>query len=262
MKTKRIGVQMHCGECLHFTTQRLYEATCSNLGVDAEEAAPNCFAPDTRQLAGIDTNLIHSMGKLLRAATTGQQRLLAHAIEAAAELADKTRFKFGQPVYFCLGSDVLSHYFKGYVVGLSATGDQIIVSASIDSENQSSLILFPDSLMTLSEFKAHKEWLINNDRIMLTPQEAKRNGLSIAGYYLPNADREEQQAAFEHYTPPTMDTAPSSWFDKTAEVHDVSTSAKGRKLRKRVPTSASPASVRDLDGVVVTTTETESSVSL
>lgn len=249
-KAKRIGVQMHCGECLHYTTQRLYEAPCAQLGVEEEANAPACFSPDTKQLTSISTDLIHSLGKILRGATSGQQRLLAHAVEAAAELAESTRFKFGQPVFICLGKDVLSHYFKAYVVGLSPDG-QIILSSSFDGgESQSSLLLFPDSIMTKSEFEAHKTWLIQNDQIMLRPDEAERHGLPIAGYYVPNSTKRETIAAFEEYVPPTMETAPASWYDKTAE-NTEGTSKKLRKLRKNLPVTQSPASVRDLDGLEV-----------
>lgn len=199
------------------------------MGVDAKSKAPDCFSPDVFRLNSIASpELIGQIGRLIKDFSPAQSRILSHLLSKNGNDIHRHGFKFGQPVYFTLGEDYLSHYFKGYVIG--ACEDYVYVSAKLNkARSNTSLTCIPTSLLSFKQYKEKEKKLLKSKRIFMSEKD-KRHLMK-----LPLAEHIDKHGCVKlpeqvqiDYEPPTLDTAPASWFN----IYDTSIQA---KLRKRKP---------------------------
>ena len=228
--TDKVSLGVRCGDCVHFQRgPSKFEKTCNKLGVDAKSKAPDCFSPDVFRLnAGGSPELLGQLGRLIRDLTPGQSRILSHLLSKNGNAIHKQGFRFGQPVYFTLGHDYLSHYFKGYVIG--ACDDYVYVASKLNKARSNTSVTFmAQSLLSYKQYKEKEKKLLKSKKIFMSEKDkALVKKLPLAEHI----DREgcvklPEQVELE-YEPPTLDTAPAAWFN----IYENSIQS---KLRKKKP---------------------------
>lgn len=223
---KKVRLGMKCGDCMHYVKTPKFEKVCCELGVRDKANAPDCYSPDFYKLNTKDKDKVSKIGYLIKDLKPSQLRILAFTLARTSKLIHEHNLKFGQTVYFSLGGEYLSHYFKGFVTG--ANDDFIVVSATLNkSKTVTTGQFYRSSLLTKDEFKKKKRELAEKNRLVMSPEEkSKYKNLPIAelidkhGKVPFNAKKDD----FE-YEPPTLDSAPQEWFDRSQE--------KNRKKRKK-----------------------------
>jgi len=207
-----IGVK--CGECIHHKLgPAVFEAKCSELGVKAYAKACPQFTPNLFKIAGLPLDFIKSLGIAAKELEPQSIRILSYIFKNM-DYIHRHGFKFGQPVFFRIEDkttkvDYLSNYFKAYVISVAVDGSVVYLAGSLNKASQNSLLsLMKSSILTLAQFSKIRQKLIEAGRI--TPESAKkgyRHPLFIA------AKKTKDPKVFKDYTPPTIDTVPTSWFE-------------------------------------------------
>lgn len=195
----RNSIQQRCGDCLHFKLSAKFEKPCSLLGIKAYGAAPNCFSPNVYAMAQKSPDLLYQIGLLFHNFTPSQSRVLLSLLNMNKVFTKSYGLKFGQPVYFRLGNDYLSNYFRGYVAGVATAGDQqVFVTSDLSgSQRLKPLIatLTRDSVFTVTDFKKKREELVAAGRLQ-DPQPLKTKVKKVDA----------------KYEVPSMEKAPAEWF--------------------------------------------------
>jgi hypothetical protein len=199
-------LDVRCTDCISFEKGPfLYGRACKLNGIVGERPAPNCFNPDfTKLILGSNPMIMHQLGFFLSQFNTSQVRILSSVINRSLSLKKYTKFNFGQEVYINMSGsrEFLSNYYKGYVVGYLRANKCVFVSARMSKHKPytSSIMVMPDTLLSVSEFLVHSKELEESGKIQ-DPRAAnaatvvfKRNGPDNL------------------YEPPTLDTAPSEWI--------------------------------------------------
>jgi hypothetical protein len=201
------GVGFKCGECLHFKQLARFEKVCSQLAVKHYADAPTCFSPNAWLLKKQDPNTLFQLGLMLNSMTGPEVKTLMGLMMNQSMLIKRYGLKFGQPVFFCLGSDYLSNYFRGFVIGGGAYGeDTVHISSTLNMAQRKhpmQAMLGRDSVYTNVEFKKQKAKLIKADRIV-DPKPL----------FSPTPTVIKDPV---NHVPVSMDTAPPEWFDKTVK---------------------------------------------
>jgi len=145
-------------------------------------------------------------------------RILAYMFKNIGRLK-AANFQFGQRVYFCLGEDYLSHYFKGYVIGISHDKQNVFVSSRLNNAKTSvTLSLLLSTILTEEQFLAKRKTLKKKKRLSM-PTELRmirkeklpigemlnKDGTIKPEYSIPKSKDID-------YNPPTLDTAPVKWL--------------------------------------------------
>jgi hypothetical protein len=196
-----------CGDCLHFKHISKFERVCSTLGVKQFAEAPTCFSPNVYALTKKNPDILHQLGMLLREFTPAETRVFMALLRQKVSMDKNYGLAFGQPVMFRIGGgDYLSNYFKGYVIGVASVGDGQVFVASDMSKTQRNMpataTLLPSSVYPLSKWKKKKAELVK-DKKLKDPNPL----------YSPTALKKEELTI--DYKVPTLEDAPSAWFDKT-----------------------------------------------
>lgn len=195
-----------CGDCLHFKNVAKFERVCNTLGVKHFADAPTCFKVNPYILSKKNPDALSQIGLLMRDYTPQELRVFAYMIRENSLLFKNYKVRFGQPVMFRIGgSDYLSNYFRGFVVGGATVGDaQLFVTSDMGKTQRATpamLTLLPSSVFALSEWKKKKAQLIRDKKLKdpnpLYSSHVEKKDLTI------------------DYVPPTLEDAPSEWFDKT-----------------------------------------------
>lgn len=200
---KNFTEALRCGECLHYKVAAHSQRgeICSKMGVNPKGLAPNCFTPDITEL-GMNGDQLASLTALLQGSSNKSRRILM------AVLRSKTKakaYQLGTKVYWkALGGDYLSNYVAGYVLGYSSSGE-LMISGDPDKTKRGgrpyvALLRSTDDILDYLGWKERKAYLIQRNRIQDPQTKAMKNARKAADY-----------------EPPTLDTAPSHWFNKTEE---------------------------------------------
>lgn len=194
-----------CGDCLHFARIAKFEKPCNQLGTKHYAEAPTCYDVDPFVLNKINPDTFNQLLLLLRDFGLKQRRTFIQMMRSMNSLEKNYKVELGQPVYFKVGpNDYLSNYFRGFVVGGSSSGDpQVYVTSDLGAKQRASpamLTLLPSSVMKVSAWKKKRAQLIK-DKKLKDPNPI----------YSSHVDKKDLTS---DYTPPTLESAPSEWFDK------------------------------------------------
>lgn len=226
----KVSLGMSCSDCVHFQTgPAKFEKVCAEIGVDARSRAPDCYNPDVFKLKDTDDpELLKNLGNIIRKFSPKQARILSFLLARQGGQLAKVKLKFGQPVYFSLGADYVSHYFKGYVV--SSSEDHVYVVAKLNkAKENTSLTLLRTSILTWSEYKKLEATLLEEGKVYMSEQERKKQAKLPIAELLDKKGRVPHVEQFKiDYEPPTLDTAPADWLN----IYDASGEAKRKKKKK------------------------------
>lgn len=199
--SSRNSINQRCGDCLHFKLSAKFEKPCSQLGIKSFGAAPPCFSPNVYTMAQKSPDLLYQVGLLFHNFTPSQSRVLLSLLNMNKIFTKSYKLKFGQPVFFRLGNDYLSNYFKGYVVGVATAGDQqVFVTSDLSGSQKLKPViatLARNSVFSVTEFKKKREDLVASGRLQ-DPQPLKTK---------------VKKPVDSKYEVPSMEKAPSEWFD-------------------------------------------------
>lgn len=232
---KKVSLGMQCGDCIHFEKVAKYEQPCAMLGVHRKSKAPDCFSPDVFKLRDVENpDLLGDIGKLFRKLTPKQSRILSFVLSKQGGALNRKKVKFGQPVYFCLGSDYVSHYFKGYVVSADDESVYVVSKLKPKAENNISASFPRDSIFTHREYKEIEKKLLAEGRVCMTDEDKKRMKKLPTAELLDKKGRVPHVEQFiDNYEPPTLDTAPAEWHDIYAAAHQSREKDKKKKLKSK-----------------------------
>ena len=199
MTKTKLTLPVTCEDCLHYKQgPAIFEETCSKLGVAKFAPACRSFQPSTETLSEIKLDLIKDLGNITKDLTPSQCRVLSYCFANASQI-NETEFTFGQEVYVCLGRELLSHYFKGYIVGIAYTREHFVVVSNLElyGDDPNTVCIYPfSSVLSESQWEEKKKYLIESNQIgEFTVDEIKPdNSLLLAKLF--------------DYSPPTFDMAP------------------------------------------------------
>lgn len=226
---QKVSLGINCSDCVHFEGTAKFEKPCSQLGVDPRSRAPDCYNPDVFKLKALDNpELLKDLGNLIRNFKPKQIRILSFILARQGGALAKQKLKFGQPVYFSLGAEYLSHYFKGYVV--SASDGFVYVVAKLNKcKTNTSLTLERSSVLTKVEYKILEEKLVEENKLFMSPQEKKKWRVLPLAEQLDSKGRIPHKEQFkDDYEPPTIDSAPEEWL----HVYEANSQVLRRKKKK------------------------------
>lgn len=205
--SSKVVIGFKCGECLHFEKVSKFEKPCSQLGVTRHANSPGCFSPNVYLLQKVSPDIFNQLGLLLRNFTSPQARVLL-ALLRSKKAFDKYNLAFGQPVFFHLGDDFLSNYFRGFVFGVVTHGEPLVYVTSDMNKRQVGtpglLMLLPSSVYTVSAFRKKRQQLLTTGR--------KDDPKPLP--FLTKAKARKPVPV--DYEPPTMESVPDAWFDAYA----------------------------------------------
>lgn len=201
--SSKIVIGLKCGECFHYEKYAKFEKPCSKLGVTRKANAPACFTPNVFALQKVAPDILAQLGFLLKEFTAPQARILLSLLRSKRTY-DRYGLAFGQPVFFRLGQDYVANYFRGFVVGVTSHGEPMVYVSSDMNKKQigtpNMLALMPDSVFSVSKFKAHRTKLIDSGKIN-DPNP------------LPLFKKVHPKTVSIDYEPPTIESVPDHWFD-------------------------------------------------
>jgi hypothetical protein len=198
-----IGIK--CGDCIHFKRISKFEKPCSLLGRKHFADAPDCYAPDVYLLAKHNPEILFNLALLYKEFTAQETRVFMSLLKKSKTF-EKAKLQFGMPVYFCVSTDYLSNFYRGFVLDVTSSGDAQTVSVTSDlskAQRDRPMIgmFLRDSIYTVSEFKKKKVQLHKANRLL----DPKPKFSAVA---------DKSIVANIDYVPPSMDNAPREWFDK------------------------------------------------
>ena len=231
---KVAGINVNCGSCIHHRRLPLFSnKPCAEHGVQEYAIAPGCYKPDVMGLVeSTPIDFISHMSKGMASITPDTLLALAHTLAASAALTRKTGLRFGQPVYFTLGADYLSHYFKGYPVSFNEEDGTINIAAALNNAKKNTLLkLMPESILTRRVWIKKMEALVAANRIYIQRSEKERRSwIAELISYQGTIPRIKNQLKDFEYEPPTLDTAPEVLVTRARQE-----ASKTKPAKKRPP---------------------------
>lgn len=217
---KKVRLGVRCGDCVHYDHVKKHEFgdVCVKLGIREKANAPDCFSPNVYKLnSGKSPDVFGELSSVLKKLRPSQLRILAFTLTRGSTMMERHGFTFGQTVYFSLGHDYLSHYFKGYVIG--GDSESVIIASKLKNCPENTIGYFlPDSLLTRKEFSKKKKSLVKKNRIVMTDADKGRvRSLPLAEMLDSKGRWKDWKPEDDNdigYEPPTLETAPPEWFDK------------------------------------------------
>jgi len=196
-----------CGECLHYKNQPLRgnKVVCSKIGIRSFAEAPKCYTPDVTKLCGNSDQFVQ-LAALVSSYSPSERRIVASLLKQRSGT-----LKFGQKLYFkALGGDYLSNYLSGFFLCYTRS-KEIVLCGDSDKRKRGHMVtaIFDDStsLLTSKEWKIKQKELIEKNRIEDPKQPLRKF----------KAAQSKEVQALQNYVPPTLDTAPADWHDKTTK---------------------------------------------
>jgi hypothetical protein len=205
-KTIPIGkafIDQKCGDCIHHFRLAKFEKPCKDLGVKHFAQAPQCFDPDPYQLVKDQSpDVIHRIALLLKDFNASQKRIMLSLMLKGKAFA-KAGLDFGQPVYFRIGPDYLSNYYRGFAIDVATIGGTVTITSDLNKTQRSKpaiAMLLRENVYTTTDFKRKRARLEKQGKIMdPSPKFTKVT---------------KTQIAKDDYVPPMMDSVPDEWFNK------------------------------------------------
>lgn len=200
----KASIGLKCGDCLHFKRNAKFEKPCSQLGTKHFANAPACYSPDPYILSAQTPDVLNRLGLLLSNFSAKEARVFMALLKQSSTLEKHFKLKFGQPVFFRIGPDYLSNYFRGFVLGVAEEGDaQVYVTSDLEKKQRKQPVmasLMRDSVYAASEWKKKKSQLLSDKRL----QDPK-----------PLFSVQKIQTKMDDlYVPQSLDSAPADWFNK------------------------------------------------
>jgi hypothetical protein len=240
--SNRVSLGLKCGECMHLTGVATFEKPCAQLGKTSFAEACPSFTPDMRILAVVKKKHHSTLAEIFKELSQPQLRLLGYACRNA-DLVKKSGFELGEEVVFSLGQDYLECYVRGYVIGADRAATQVYISSDFEGLNGGSCLitLLRPSVMKMADFLKHRAELISKGRIAEpkpSTGSVKRTTLQCLRMS-PDARallRKQLKTKPDEYTPPSLDTVPSSWLDGRMLEKVVMSKAEAKKTGTRKTT--------------------------
>lgn len=200
----KASIGLKCGDCLHFKRNAKFEKPCTQLGVKHFATAPACYSPDPYILSAQSPDVLFRLGLLLTNFSAKETRVFMAILKQSGSLEKHYKLKFGQPVYFRIGNDYLSNYFRGFVLGIAEEGEaQVYVTSDLEKKQRKTPViatLIRESVYTLSTWKKKKQQLLDDGR-----KQDPNPLFAVQKTKIKEADT---------YVPPSLETAPADWFNK------------------------------------------------
>jgi len=187
---QRLGTK--CGSCIYLKKKhKSFAAPCADLGKHERSASCNQFDPHFSDLHLSATT--QKVGSMIRGMDPRERGLLAYSIaqshdmERATEARLGIKLQLGQPVAFRLApSSWLNVWARGFAMGMAYERTMLtIVSHGADGKSATyalGMSVLTDmraddvpSVMSWSQWKDHKAWLLEEGRINM-PKEENRTG--------------------------------------------------------------------------------------
>lgn len=128
-------------------------------------------------------------------------------------------FHFGQPVFFKIGPDFLSNYYRGFVIDVSTSDTTVTITSDLGKTQRSNPLIgfvLRENVFSVSDFRRKRAQLSKQDKLM----DPKPKFTVVT----------KSEVSNDGYVPPTMDNAPDDWFNKV----DSSKKKKKKTLEFRV----------------------------
>lgn len=218
----RTSLETKCGDCLHHQGVPHFDKPCAANGVKKFAKPCDAFFPNVPSLTRMECDTIKTIGDVLNNCDGSQSRVIS-VLLARGDWFRKAKVQFGQMVVFCMGTDYLSNYVRGYVIGVTRDGEEVFISSSLENLNgkkNAMIRLMRDSVLTLDEFESRRKQLIRNNQVVEVGRSAKPSTLDVMR--MPAKQLAEYRRALtekpNEYVPPSMETVPSHWFDNRPSV--------------------------------------------
>ena len=240
-KGHKLTIGVRCGDCLHFKKgPKFYEELCVDLGFGSQHKPCPAFAPNHYKLVRLEPDILKQLNRITGKLTASTVRILAYTFKNI-NILKSVNLQFGQHVYFCFGEDYLSHYFKGYVVGISHDKQNVLVSSRLrEAKTSITLSLLFDSVFTKERFITKRKELVKKNKLML-PKELKiganRRKMPIVEYLNRDGTLKAEYHKGEkdlNYDPPMLNTAPKNWLYPNLPGDKVKKSKGKKKLSKNI----------------------------
>ena len=225
----RLSLNIKCRDCIHFKRgPAFFEKKCKDLGILPEARACQAFTPDIYKLSRVEADTIFNLGKLVKDFKETHFRILSFIFRNMS-LIKRSKLKFGQPVYINLSSpyiDYLDAYYKGYVLGVSKSGDQIFITSSLRKTTDNVyLSVLPSSILTLAQFKKRRKKLKKFGRVKIPKKYITANLEEKPPIYRKPITDEV----------PTIDNIPPEWFSPSSlKKGDDRWHVKSKKMNKNI----------------------------
>lgn len=223
ISTSVAAIRTNCGTCLHFKRTPLFGGKpCVEHGVLKFAYAPSCYKPDVHSLIDkTNPDLFPLLGRHLAKLDPEKALALAHILSQAAETFRLTGFRFGQPVFFTLGGEYLTHFFRGYVLSAIDDGYLNITSTLHDAPSPTLVTLPVESVLTKRAWAEKISQLVAADRIKASPPPSARKKQWVVDILTYQGTVDIPKSAVDDgYTPPTIDTAPDSLLERARGEHE------------------------------------------
>lgn len=229
---KKIRLGIKCGDCLHYdkVCSPIHTDVCVNIGVREKANAPDCFNPDFYKLnVTKHPDVIQKIAEAISVLRPSQMRVLAFTLTRGSRALERHGVTFGQVVYFSLGADFLSHYFKGYVIG--ATDEHIIVSSQLKKSKKNTVGQFHKSTILFKDaWRKKKDALKEAGRIFMTDADKRMHMKLPLAELMDSKGRVPVKIPVDFdYEPPTLDKPPREMFESSQKRE------KNKKKRGLIP---------------------------
>jgi hypothetical protein len=199
---KSLDEVFKCGECVHFKqhAHSSRQQVCSKEGVRAVGIAPKCFTPDVTVIAQNSDHFVQ-VAAMFQAFSPKQKRIFLALLRSSK----KKPYNMGTKLYFKVGKDFISNYLCGYVAGYTSSGELMLIGSPDRKTRGTSFVSYlspsGEGLLTYSEWKTKRQ-VLKEHNLVHDPANRVIKRASVV----------------DDYEPPTIDNAPSSWYDKKAPV--------------------------------------------
>jgi hypothetical protein len=230
-----VRAKVKCGACQFLTGHcPAKEAPCVQLGKTASSWGCKHFEPDYGKMKDVDPAVINQIGKLTRDWSERNIDLLIVALNRDKQMRKATEIVLGEKV--CMGqrimvnmsaprADYLNCWFVALAQGVTRNKRSILVHSDLHNDKKwctATLQLDPENIMTMTQFAAHRKFLVKKKLI-----NAPESSLSGIMPFIPN-DR------IEEYVHPTIAKAPpkrlASMDKKFDPKFKVETKSDGRRV--------------------------------
>ena len=198
---KSLDEAFKCSECLHFKqhAHSTRAKICSEEGVRGVGLAPKCFTPDITALC-TNTDQFVQVAALFQSTTHKQRRILLGMFRAQK----KKQFPIGSKLYFKVGKEFISNYLVAYSAGYTSSGELMLIGSPNIKTRGSRFVSF---LTSSADLMTPTEW------------KKKRNELQEKGLIFDPANRIIKRVSVtDNYEPPSIDSVPAEWYNKTEKV--------------------------------------------
>lgn len=240
-KGSKLTIGVRCVDCLHFKRgPKFYEELCIDLGFGPQHKPCPAFTPNHYKLIRLEPDILKHLNRITGTLSVSTMRILAYTLKNISVLKS-VNLQFGQCVYFCFGEDYLSHYFKGYVVGISHDKQHILVSSRLkEAKTSTTLSLLFDSVYTKEKFAIKRKELIKKKKLLL-PKELKvgvnRRKMPIVEYLNRDGTLKKEYLIGStelNYDPPTLNNAPANWLYPNSKNPQMKKVKSKKKLNKKI----------------------------